>query len=131
MRLSYRKLPVSPHISIYSFPITVLASIFHRLSGLLLIILAFVYTWDVIIHYYDINFQFAISTLTFLLTGSIGRLTYSLFSVSLFFHFLNGLRYFLWDIFHSFNLKFLKISSVFIFCSTVVFAVFLSVILFF
>jgi succinate dehydrogenase cytochrome b subunit len=94
--------PLSPHLQIYRWPVTMLTSILHRASGvanaagLLLVtfwLLAMAYGRDVF-------------TLAHGLLASVyGRAILFAFSLSVLYHTLNGVRHLCWDAGWGFGLK--------------------------
>ena len=87
-------MPISPHIGIYRWQITMTLSILHRLSGLVLLsgALGLVY-WLVAL---------ALGPQTFAQAGWffhswLGQLLLCVWSLAFFFHLLNGIRHLAWD----------------------------------
>nr|YP_010199795.1 succinate dehydrogenase subunit 3 [Gracilaria ornata]UAD89753.1 succinate dehydrogenase subunit 3 [Gracilaria ornata] len=100
--------PLSPHITIYAVQISSLASIWHRVSGILLtsfIVFSSIYTQLVIYSNYN-KFLF-----NFYLLNNLWFLFYEIliivFLLSLFYHSLNGLKQIIWDFGIFLNQKFL------------------------
>ena len=90
-----RPRPLSPHLTIYRWPITMVASIVHRLTGMALAAGTLFLAWWLIAaasgpDAYDGFVGFAESAL--------GRLILFGFVWSLAFHLLNGIRHLFWDI---------------------------------
>ena len=86
--------PLSPHLSIYRWPVTMALSILHRATGVALAVGLLVYaTWlmsaSADAAAYD-RFQSAMSSLP-------GRIALVLWSAAFFFHFANGVRHLVWD----------------------------------
>lgn len=86
--------PLSPHLSIYRWPITMALSILHRATGVALAVGLPVYaTWlmsaSADAAAYD-RFQTVMSSLP-------GRIALVLWSAAFFFHFANGVRHLVWD----------------------------------
>lgn len=105
-------LPLSPHLTIYRWPITMAASIVHRATGLLLAIGTLFLAWWLIAaasgpDAYDAFIGF--------LGSSFGRLI--LFGVvwSLAFHLLNGIRHLAWDLGYGYALSTARISAAVVF----------------
>nr|YP_009546249.1 succinate:cytochrome c oxidoreductase subunit 3 [Gelidium gabrielsonii]AYO27597.1 succinate:cytochrome c oxidoreductase subunit 3 [Gelidium gabrielsonii] len=89
--------PLSPHLTIYTPQLSSLSSIWHRLSGIFMIIL-------LILELNFINSAFFcepqkwVFTLEFILSYEIKK-SLLVFSVSIFlYHLLSGLRYLIWDL---------------------------------
>lgn len=94
--------PLSPHLQIYRFTITMAMSIIHRITGIGLYAGTALLAWWLI----------ALATgpdayaLFISVAGSwIGKLVLLGFTWALVNHLLSGLRYFWWDAGHAFNLK--------------------------
>jgi succinate dehydrogenase / fumarate reductase cytochrome b subunit len=86
--------PLSPHLTIYRWPITMTLSILHRITGVALAVglLAFVF-WLEAIAYEAVSYEL-FSDLSQSLLGQIALLGW-LFSF--FFHLSNGIRHLVWD----------------------------------
>nr|YP_010199720.1 succinate dehydrogenase subunit 3 [Gracilaria flabelliformis]UAD89678.1 succinate dehydrogenase subunit 3 [Gracilaria flabelliformis] len=90
--------PLSPHITIYAVQISSLASIWHRVSGILLtsfVVFYSIYTQLVIYSNYNkylFNFYF-LNNFWFLFS----ELLVIVFLFGLFYHSLNGLKQIIWD----------------------------------
>lgn len=107
-----RPLPLSPHLTIYRWPITMAASIVHRGTGLLLAAGTLILAWWLIAaasgpDAYDLFINS--------IGSGIGRLV--LFGVvwSLSFHLLNGLRHLFWDLGYGYALSTARISAAVVF----------------
>ncbi len=86
--------PLSPHISIYRWPITMALSILHRATGIamalgLLVLAAWVMSAAAGPDQY-LRFQTLMSTL-------LGRLLLIGWSLAFFYHLSNGIRHLVWD----------------------------------
>lgn len=96
------KRPLSPHLQVYRPQITSLLSILHRLTGLALSLGTLMLVWQLLAaasgpHAYD-HFQgFAGSWL--------GILVLLGWSLSLFYHLLNGVRHLVWDAGYGYELE--------------------------
>lgn len=86
--------PLSPHLQVYSLPLTALMSISHRITGIGLTLGSLLLVWWVTAAAYgEVEFEQVQSFL-----GSwIGILLLLGFSFALFFHLCNGLRHLFWD----------------------------------
>ncbi len=92
--------PLSPHLTIYRWQVTMLASITHRLTGMALAVGALVLAWWLVSisngpEGYDSFMSVAGSPL--------GLLVLFLFAWALAFHMLNGVRHLAWDLGYGFN----------------------------
>ncbi|SDR36527.1 succinate dehydrogenase subunit C [Rhizobiales bacterium GAS113] len=89
-----RSRPLSPHLQVYRWPITMAMSIAHRVTGGALYVGSLLLVWLLVAaatsqHAYE---------LAGLVFGSIiGRLVLFGYTLALFHHMLGGLRHFLWD----------------------------------
>ena len=93
--MAARQRPLSPHLDIYKKQITSVLSIAHRMTGVVLAIGAlFVSAWLVIVASdYDSYAWFQQ-----IIASWFGMLALFVFSASLIYHLLNGIRHLLWDI---------------------------------
>jgi len=98
-RLGHER-PLSPHLSIYRWQVTMLASITHRATGIALAAGTLVLAWWLVSisngpEGYE-NFMSVAST-------PIGIIAMFGFTWSLAFHMLNGIRHLAWDMGYGFN----------------------------
>lgn len=86
--------PLSPHLTIYRWPITMTLSILHRMTGVALAIglIAFVF-WLESIAYEAVSYDLFSS----LANSLIGQLALLGWLFSFFFHLANGIRHLVWD----------------------------------
>jgi succinate dehydrogenase / fumarate reductase cytochrome b subunit len=86
--------PLSPHLTIYRWPITMTLSILHRMTGVALSVglVAFV-VWLEAIAYAAVPYD----TLMQFLNGLIGQILLLGWCFSFFFHLCNGVRHLIWD----------------------------------
>src|ERR1700733_1277604 len=97
-----RARPLSPHLQIYRWPVTMATSIVHRATGLALAAGTLLVAWWLIAlaagpdHY---NFFSAIAR------GPLGQIVLFGFVWSLAFHLLNGIRHLAWDTGLGFNVQ--------------------------
>lgn len=100
--MSAKTRPTSPHLDIYRLPLTALLSISHRITGvinslgavLLVLVLAAAAGGPE-------RFSFG----TALLQSWFGKLILFGFTLTLYFHFCNGIRHLFWDIGKGFELE--------------------------
>ena len=90
-----RERPLSPHLQVYSWQITMVMSILHRATGIVLAVGVFGLAWWLL--------ALAKGGETFahaahLVASPVGLLFLFAFSLSLVYHLLNGLRHLLWDV---------------------------------
>jgi len=89
--------PVSPHLTIYKPQFTSVLSIYHRISGVCLVILflfvPFFFTWiDLNVAIFKPSILSLLNLFTFLFYG-----IYTVILIFLGYHFLNGIRHLGWD----------------------------------
>jgi succinate dehydrogenase / fumarate reductase cytochrome b subunit len=94
--------PLSPHLSVYRWPITMTLSILHRASGVALSVgLIVLVLWlESAAFGGDAYRDFA----TFM-QGGLGRLLLAGFSFAFFFHMANGVRHLFWDAGRGFEIR--------------------------
>ena len=86
--------PLSPHLTIYRWPITMILSILHRITGVALSVGLIVYVlWLESIAYDFIPFD-GVATI---MSSWIGQLLLLGWCFSFFFHLCNGVRHLVWD----------------------------------
>ena len=98
--MSDTKSPLSPHLSIYRWPITMTLSILHRVTGVamsvgLIVLCAWLMSAAAGAADYD--------RVASLLSSVIGRLMLIGFSFAFFFHLANGVRHLFWDVGYGFE----------------------------
>ena len=87
--------PLSPHLSIYRWPITMTLSILHRMTGVALSVgLIVLVAWLESIAF---GGEFY-ATLQTPLTSTVGKLMLAGFLFAFFFHLANGVRHLVWDL---------------------------------
>lgn len=97
-----RERPLSPHLTIYRWQVTMIASIVHRATGIALSVGALCLAWWLVAisngpESYETFLQYAGSPLGLLILFG--------FTWSLSFHLLNGVRHLAWDLGYGFNKK--------------------------
>lgn len=107
--------PLSPHLGIYRWPVSMVLSILHRISGLALSagLLVFV-GWLAAIAFdperYDSLQQF--------LQGAVGQLLLFGWCLAFFFHLASGVRHLIWDTGRLFEKKQIHASAWFVIVAT-------------
>lgn len=111
-----RERPLSPHLTIYRWPVTMMTSITHRATGMALSVGAVILAWWLV----SISngpegwqsFHAVMDTIPGLVV---------LFGItwSLCYHFLSGLRHLAWDLGYGFNKKIAERNSVIVFALSV------------
>jgi len=92
--------PLSPHLTIYRWQVTMLASITHRATGLALMVGALALAWWLVS---VSNGPEGYESFMALANTPIGWLILFGFTWSLSFHMLNGIRHLAWDLGYGFN----------------------------
>jgi len=92
--MATRERPLSPHLQVYRWQITMTMSILHRVSGVILTFGAFALAWWLLAvatggESYDRAAR--------CLASPFGKLILFGFSLALVYHLLNGIRHLLWD----------------------------------
>jgi len=89
-----RPRPLSPHLFIYRFTLTMAMSIAHRITGVGLYVGVLLLAWFLVAAATDAS---AFQTFSSFIQSIIGRLVLFGFTWALFHHMLGGVRHFLWD----------------------------------
>ena len=93
--------PLSPHLQVYSLPLTALLSISHRITGIGLVLGMVILTiWILSAAIGEAEYNYLNSFINFW----FGRLVLLGFSFALFYHLSNGLRHLFWDMGKNFDL---------------------------
>jgi len=93
--MSTRERPLSPHLQVYRWQITMVMSILHRVSGVILTVGAFVLAWW-LMGVAEGGERYA--RIAGLMASPLGELVLFGFSLALVYHLLNGIRHLLWDV---------------------------------
>ena len=93
--MATRERPLSPHLQVYRWQITMVMSILHRATGVVLTLGAFGLAWWLMAM---ANGGEAAARAVACLASPFGKLALFGFSISLVYHLLNGIRHLLWDI---------------------------------
>ena len=109
--------PLSPHISIYRWPITMTSSILHRMSGVamsigLIVLAAWLMNAAAGPDQYR-QFQFVMGSI-------VGRVLLIGWSLAFFYHLANGIRHLVWDTGRGFEKQQANRSAWFVIISTFV-----------
>jgi len=100
--MSNTERPLSPHLSIYRWPITMTLSILHRITGVAMSFGLIVLTWWLVaIAAGGADYE----RLLALLSSLLGRICLIGWSFAFFLHLANGVRHFFWDLGHGFEIK--------------------------
>jgi succinate dehydrogenase / fumarate reductase cytochrome b subunit len=115
--MSNQERPLSPHLSIYRWPISMTLSILHRMTGVALSValLALVF-WLESIAFGEASYQM----LSGWIDTPVGKLLLLGWSFSLFFHLANGIRHLFWDAGVGFEKRQTDVSAWLVLIATVV-----------
>ncbi|HEY8578558.1 MAG TPA: succinate dehydrogenase, cytochrome b556 subunit [Beijerinckiaceae bacterium] len=86
--------PLSPHLQVYRFALTMAMSIMHRITGVGLYLGTLLLAWWLIAAATDAS---AFATVSWFMESILGRLILFGFTWALFHHMLGGIRHFVWD----------------------------------
>ncbi|MDP6342272.1 MAG: succinate dehydrogenase, cytochrome b556 subunit [Alphaproteobacteria bacterium] len=93
--------PLSPHLQVYRWQMTMALSILHRMSGVGLVLGLFLLTWWLIAAAAGPEyFQYVQA----IFGSEIGRVLLFGFTLALFYHLCNGIRHLIWDAGYGFEL---------------------------
>ena len=93
--MTQRARPLSPHLQVYRWQITMTMSILHRATGVALAVGAFAVAWWLVA---AAGGSEAFATFQGFAGSLLGRIALFGFSLCLVYHLLNGLRHLLWDV---------------------------------
>jgi succinate dehydrogenase / fumarate reductase, cytochrome b subunit len=94
--------PISPHLQIYRWQLTMLLSILHRAAGIVLSVGAILLVWWLVA---AASGPDAYEGVENFLGSWIGLLFLFGWTASLFYHLCNGIRHLVWDTGHALDLK--------------------------
>ncbi len=107
--MQYKNNPLSPHLQIYSWQISSLLSIAHRIVGVMNIIaVTFVCLWSLSLLLGEDLYQLTY----FFLNSFFGKFLIISLCWSFSFHILNEVRHLFWDIGYGFDLRVAKITGI-------------------
>lgn len=93
--------PLSPHLQVYRWQITMALSILHRMTGVGLGLGLLLLTWWIVAAASGPDYFTLVNTI---MTSIIGRLILLGFTWALCYHLLNGIRHLFWDIGYGFEI---------------------------
>lgn len=100
--------PLSPHLQVYRFPLTVILSITHRLTGAFL---AFGALMLILLLFTIASGPEAYQSAHVMVSSWVGQFLLFLWTFALYFHLCNGIRHLLWDIGYGFERQVLNKSA--------------------
>ena len=92
--MATRERPLSPHLQVYRWQITMTMSILHRTTGVILTVGAFAFAWWLLALAAGGD---AYDTAAACLASPLGMFALFGFTLSLVYHLLNGIRHLFWD----------------------------------
>ena len=114
------KTPLSPHIQIYSWHISSLLSITHRIVGVINIIaIIFICFWTILLSLGESNYEF----IQIFFQSFLGKFFIVFLSWSFSFHILNEIRHLAWDVGYGFDLKISQITGIITIFGSFIFAI--------
>jgi len=112
--------PLSPHIQIYSWNISSLISISHRITGVInILVLTFVCLWISLLLLGETNYDYT----KFFLQSIFGKFTILGIIWSFSFQILSEVRHLFWDLGYGFELKTSKITGLIVIFGSIIFTV--------
>ena len=112
--------PLSPHLQIYSWQISSLLSITHRIVGVINIIaIIFICFWTILLSLGELNYEF----IQIFLQSFFGKFFIVFLSWSFSFHILNEIRHLAWDMGYGFDLKISQITGIITIFGSFIFAI--------
>jgi len=112
--------PLSPHIQIYSWNISSLISISHRITGVInILVLTFVCLWISLLLLGETNYDY----IKFFLQSIFGKFTILGVIWSFSFQILSEVRHLFWDLGYGFELKTSKITGLIVIFGSIIFTI--------
>ena len=112
--------PLSPHIQIYTWNISSLISISHRIIGVInILVLTFVCLWISLLLLGETNYDYA----KFFLQSIFGKFTIIGIIWSYSFQILSEVRHLFWDLGYGFELKTSKITGLIVIFGSIIFTI--------
>ena len=112
--------PLSPHIQIYSWNISSLISISHRITGVInILVLTFVCLWISLLLLGETNYDY----IKFFLQSIFGKFIILGIIWSFNFQILSEVRHLFWDLGYGFELKTSKITGLIVIFGSIIFTV--------
>lgn len=109
--------PLSPHLQVYHWYLTMFLSILHRATGAGLAVGAIVFAWWLMA---GASGEQSFAHFNDLASGLFGQLFLGGFLFALVFHFMNGIRHFVWDTGAGLTIKAAYASGVFVLSASVI-----------
>ena len=104
----YEKNPLSPHLQIYRWHLSMILSITHRIIGVVnSVAMILICLWTISLLFGEENYEIT----TILFQSLFGKLLIISLSWSFSFHILSEIRHLIWDLGYGFDLKISKITG--------------------
>ena len=105
----YEKNPLSPHLQIYRWHLSMILSITHRIIGIVnSVAVILICLWTISLLFGEENYEI----IKILFQSFFGKLLIISLSWSFSFHILSEIRHLIWDLGYGFDLKITKITGV-------------------
>ena len=105
----YEKNPLSPHLQIYRWHLSMILSITHRIIGVVnSVAIILICLWTISLLFGEENYEI----IKILFQSFFGKLLITSLSWSFSFHILSEIRHLIWDLGYGFDLKISKITGV-------------------
>jgi succinate dehydrogenase / fumarate reductase cytochrome b subunit len=105
----YEKNPLSPHLQIYRWHLSMILSIAHRIIGIVnSIAIILICLWTISLLFGEENYEIT----KILFQSLFGKLLITSLSWSFSFHMLSEIRHLIWDLGYGFDLKISKITGI-------------------
>jgi succinate dehydrogenase / fumarate reductase cytochrome b subunit len=105
----YEKNPLSPHLQIYRWHLSMILSITHRIIGIVnSIAVILICLWTISLLFGEENYEI----IKIIFQSFFGKLLIVRLSLSFSFHILSEIRHLIWDLGYGFDLKISKITGV-------------------
>jgi succinate dehydrogenase / fumarate reductase cytochrome b subunit len=114
-----RERPLSPHLQIYRWPVTMATSITHRATGIALAAGTLLVAWWLIATATSAD---AYDTFSMVARSPLGLLILFGFVWSLAFHLLNGIRHLFWDSGYGFEVRTAERTGIFVYAASLLIA---------
>ena len=112
--------PLSPHLQVYRWHISSLLSITHRISGVInLLALILIFFWLLTLSLGESNYELFLLTIN----SFFGKFILIVFTWSMCFHILSGIRHLAWDMGYGFEIKTANISGIIVIIFSLVFTI--------
>ena len=116
----YEKNPLSPHLQIYRWHLSMILSITHRIIGVAnSVAMILICSWTISLLFGEENYEI----IKILFQSFFGKLLIISLSWSFSFHILSEIRHLIWDLGYGFDLKISKITGVIIIIGSLVLTV--------